>query len=96
MTFRFDSINRQTANLSAEQRERSTYGMTQKQLDAEIKRHVFPGDSGLMLACGMMSDCQEILEGLDDGNEIDREQIRKTLNRAKYIIFNYMDSHNIR
>lgn len=79
-----------------EAKERSMYGMTQEQLDAEIKRHVFPGDSGLMLACGMMSDCQEILEYLDDGNEIDREQIRKTLNRAKYIIFNYMDSHNIR
>ena len=96
MTYRFDSINRDTANRSAEQTQRSMYGMTQEQLDAEIKRNTFEGDSGLMLACGMMSDCQEILEHLDDGNDIDREQIRKTLNRAKYIIFNYMDSHNIR
>ena len=91
MTYRFDS-----QDTTQDQRDRACYGMTREQLDAQIKRNTFEGDSGLMLACGMMSDCQEILEHLDDGNDIDREQIRKTLNRAKYIIFNYMDSHNIR
>jgi hypothetical protein len=44
----------------------------------------------------MMSDCQEILEYLDDGNDMDREQIRKTLNRAKYIIFKFMEDRNVR
>ena len=89
MTFRYDSV-------SKVDQERAMYGMTQEQLDADIKRHIFEGDSGLMLACGMMSDCQEVLEYLDDGNDIDREQIRKTLNRAKYIIFKFMEDRNVR
>lgn len=89
MTFKYDSV-------SKVDQERAMYGMTQEQLDADIKRHTFEGDSGLMLACGMMSDCQEVLEYLDDGNDMDREQIRKTLNRAKYIVFKFMEDRNVR
>ena len=85
-----------TTTMVREKKERAMYGMTQEQLDSDIKRLTFEGDSGLMLACGMMSDYQEILEHLDDGNDIDRDQIRKVLNRAKYIVFKYMDSHNVR
>lgn len=75
-----------------ERRERGMYGMTQAQLDRMIATQCFTGLE-LMFAAGLLSDCQEILEhsDCDDG-----EQIRQMLNQAKYIMFNYMDKHNIR
>ena len=85
-----------TTTMLREKKERNMYGITEEKLNEFIARNTFEGDSGLMLACGMMSDCQEILEGLDDGDYMDREQIRKTLNRAKYIVFKFMEDRNIR
>jgi hypothetical protein len=92
MTFRFDSINRDTANKSAEQIQRGMYGMTEAQLDRQIQSQSFTGLE-LMYAAGLLSDCQEILSHSDCDEE---DEIRKYLNQAKYIIFNYMEKHNIR
>jgi hypothetical protein len=85
-----------TTTMIREKKERNMYGITEEKLNEFIALNTFEGDSGLMLACGMMSDCQEILEGLDDGDVMDREQIRKILNRAKYIVFKFMEDRNIR
>ena len=81
-----------TSEPTQEQRERSMYGMTEKQLDNMIGVQSFKGLE-LMFAAGLLSDCQEILEY---SNSDDKEQLRQILNQAKYIMFNYMDQHNIR
>lgn len=86
MTYRFDS------QPTPEQRERAMYGMTQAQLDRQIESQSFTGLE-LMYAAGLLSDCQEILEH-SDCNESD--ELRKYLNQVKYIMFNYMEKHNIR
>jgi hypothetical protein len=83
-------------DLSKDQRDTNMYGITEDQLKHLIERSTMHNESGLMLAAGMLSDCQEVLEYLEDGNECDREIIRRTLNRAKYIIFEYMEKHNVR
>ena len=86
MTFRFDTQPTQ------EQRERGMYGMTQAQLDRMIEAQSFTGLE-LMFGAGILSDCQEILEH-SDCDEAD--ELRKYLNQVKYIIFTYMEKHNIR
>ena len=81
-----------TSEPTQEQRERRMYGMTQAQLDRQIESQSFTGLE-LMYAAGLLSDCQEILEH----NECDAsEELRQYMNQAKYIIFNYMEKHNIR
>ena len=75
-----------------EKRERGMYGMTEAQLDRQIQSQSFTGLE-LMYAAGLLSDCQEILSHSDCDEE---DEIRKYLNQAKYIIFNYMEKHNIR
>lgn len=92
MTFRFDSINRDTANKSAEQVQRGMYGMTEAQLDRMIATQSFEGRE-LLFACGLLSDCQEVLSHSDCDEE---DEVRKMLNQAKYIFFKYMEQHNIR
>jgi hypothetical protein len=81
-----------TSEPTQEQRERSMYGMTEKQLDNMIGVQSFPGLE-LMFAAGMLSDCQQVLEYSDCD---EKEQLRQMLNQVKYIMFNYMDKHNIR
>ena len=81
-----------TSEPTQEQRERSMYGMTEKQLDNMVAVQSFSGLE-LMFAAGMLSDCQEILTHSDCD---EKEQLRQMLNQVKYIMFNYMDKHNIR
>jgi len=81
-----------TSEPTQEQRERRMYGMTQAQLDRQIESQSFTGLE-LMYAAGLLSDCQEILEHSDCDES---DELRKYMNQAKYIIFNYMEKHNIR
>ena len=81
-----------TSEPTQEQRERGMYGMTQAQLDRQIESQSFTGLE-LMYAAGLLSDCQEILSHSDCDES---DELRKYMNQAKYIIFNYMEKHNIR
>ena len=81
-----------TSEPTQEQRERRMYGMTQAQLDRQIESQSFTGLE-LMYAAGLLSDCQEILEHSDCDES---DELRKYMIQAKYIIFNYMEKHNIR
>jgi hypothetical protein len=87
MTYKF------TSEPTQEQRERAMYGMTEQKLRDLVERHIFPGDSGLMFAAGLLSDIQEILSCNDCD---DADQMRQILNQAKFIIFDFMDKRNIR
>jgi hypothetical protein len=81
--------------LSKEEREINVYGITEDRLQSIIQINAMCGSNDLMLAAGMLSNCQEVLEYLE-GDVSERELIRKSLNQAKYIIFEYMDKHNVR
>lgn len=41
---------------------------------------------GAMIAMGIMSDCQEMLQ-----RDMDPNQIRQALNRAKWVLMNYVE-----
>lgn len=61
--------------------EKNAFGMTTDQVKALIERN--RGDE-VMLVASILSDCQELLE-LDHKQA--KEQLRKSLNVAKYILF---------
>ena len=80
MTFRFDSINRDTANQSAEQVQRKMYGTTESKM-----REAFKGQIALvgrdMFVASILSDIQECIE------HDDLECARQFANRAKFVLF---------
>lgn len=41
---------------------------------------------GVMIAMSIMSDCQEMLE-----RDVDSDKIRQALNRAKWVLMNYVE-----
>lgn len=64
--------------------EKNALGMSSEQIIALVERN--KGDE-VMLVASILSDCQELLEM---GHEQAKEQIRKSLNVAKYILFDYV------
>ena len=67
-------------------RELAMYGCTESDLRASVERSITFKTSGpAMVAASWMSDAQEeIAMGMD-------ESARKTLNRAKWVLFEYLD-----
>ena len=80
--------------------ETRMYGCTEADLRKSIEGSItFKCSGPAMIAAGLMSDCQEMLAhgngqvGLSGAPEIDTmvsEDIRQTLNRAKWILFTYV------
>jgi len=81
------------ANLSEQQkREVRMYGCTEAQMREAVEQSLTFRFSGpAMMAASLMSDCQEMLAH-DNGGTYDFmvvEDVRQTLNRAKWILFTY-------
>jgi hypothetical protein len=81
------------ANLSEQQkREVRMYGCTEAQMREAVEQSLTFRFSGpAMMAASLMSDCQEMLAH-DNGGSYDFmivEDVRQTLNRAKWILFTY-------
>ena len=81
------------ANLSEQQkREVRMYGCTEDQMREAVEQSLTFRFSGpAMYAASLMSDCQEMLAH-DNGGTYDFmvvEDVRQTLNRAKWILFTY-------
>ena len=81
------------ANLSEQQkREVRMYGCTEAQMREAVEQSLTFRFSGpAMMAASLMSDCQEMLAH-DNGGSYDFmivEDVRQTLNRAKWILFQY-------
>jgi hypothetical protein len=81
------------ANLSEQQkREVRMYGCTEDQMREAVEQSLTFRFSGpAMMAASLMSDCQEMLAH-DNGGSYDFmivEDVRQTLNRAKWILFTY-------
>jgi len=82
------------ANLSEQQkREVRMYGCTEAQMREAVEQSfTFRFRGPAMMAASLMSDCQEMLAH-DNGGSYDFmvvEDVRQTLNRAKFILFNYV------
>jgi hypothetical protein len=83
-----------------EKRQVRMYGCTEAQMREAVEDSITFRFSGpAMMAASLMSDCQEMLAhgngqmGISGAPEIDfmvSEDIRQTLNRAKWILFTYL------
>ncbi len=76
-----------------EKREVRMYGCTEAQMKEAVEESLTFRFSGpAMMAASLMSDCQEMLAS-DNGGSYDFmvvEDVRQTLNRAKWILFTYV------
>jgi len=82
------------AQMSEKQkREVRMYGCTEDQMRESVEQSLTFRFSGpAMMAASLMSDCQEMLSS-DNGGQFDlmiAEDVRQALNRAKWILFNYV------
>jgi hypothetical protein len=83
-----ETYNRLTVQ---EKREVSMYGVTEAGMRESIESSItFKLSGPMMIVAGMLSDAQEIVAyGHPDYNTF--EDQRQLLNRAKWILFEYMD-----
>lgn len=76
-----------------EKRQVRMYGCTEQQMREVVEASItFRCGGPAMIAASIMSDCQEMLAH-DDGGQFDLmlvEDVRQSLNRAKWILFNYV------
>jgi len=76
-----------------ERREVRMYGCTEAQMREAVEQSLtFRFTGPAMMAMSLMSDCQEMVSyGPYDGDTLANilEDQRQTLNRAKWILFNY-------
>ena len=71
------------------QREIKMYGCTEADLRNNVESSItFKVSGAEMVAAGIMSDCQELLE-MGGQSASTREQVRQMLNQAKWILFTY-------
>lgn len=70
-----------------QEREINMYGCTEAELRTSIESSItFKLSGPAMIVAGLMSDAQEEIQyGME-------EAARKTLNRAKWVLFEYMDT----
>ena len=85
-------MTRFTGLSETEQRQIRMYGCTELQMKEAVEQSLTFRFSGpAMMAASLMSDCQEMLAH-DNGGSYDFmivEDVRQTLNRAKWILFQY-------
>ena len=76
-----------------QKREVRMYGCTEQQMREAVEESITFRFSGpAMMAASIMSDCQEMLSS-DNGGQYDMmiaEDVRQALNRAKWILFEYI------
>jgi len=73
-----------------EKREVRMYGCTEAQMKEAVEESITFRFSGpAMIAASMMSDAQEMLAH-DNGDLMVAEDVRQLLNRAKWVLFEYL------
>lgn len=79
-----------------QRREVRMYGCTAEQIREDVEQSItFKFSGAAMLVAGMLSDAQEMVGYHFSANDSDRlanilEEQRQLLNRAKFIMFEYM------
>ena len=83
-----------TTMTEQQKREVRMYGCTESQMREAVEESLtFRHRGPAMMAASLMSDCQEMLAH-DNGGTYEFmvvEDVRQTLNRAKWILFTYAD-----
>lgn len=75
-----------------QEREISMYGCTEAELRTSIESSItFKLSGPMMIAAGMMSDAQEMM-AYEQPDFRTIEAQRQLLNRAKWVLFEYMDT----
>ena len=76
--------------------ETKCYGMSEQDIREEYMESITAKCSGLeMVVASILSDCQEMLQypyAAQSNNKAAKEQIRKNMNIAKFILFEMMDA----
>lgn len=76
--------------------EAKCYGMSTDRIREEYMNSITAKTSGLhMVVASILSDCQEMLQypyAAQSNNKAAKEQIRKNMNIAKFILFEMMDA----
>lgn len=89
---RFNELSEKT------RKEIRMYGVTVDEMRKAVEESLTFRFSGpAMMAASLMSDCQEMLAH-DNGSQFDImivEDVRQTLNRAKWILFNYVNERDV-
>lgn len=75
-------------------REVRTYGCTEEQLCQSVNHGIKIWGNPVTYAMSMISDAQELMVFKGDDPVI-REDVRQTLNRAKWILSKFTDKDNI-
>ncbi len=87
-----ESIRAAVGNDMQRQRQISMYGCTEDALRESIESSItFKLSGPMMIAAGMMSDAQEMM-AYEQPDFRTIEAQRQLLNRAKWILFEYMDT----
>jgi len=92
MTLRYETVGEMIATNESQKRDIRMYGVTEAEMrEAVEQRLAFHRDPAMMVA-SLMSDCQEMVSyGPYDSDTLANimEDQRQTLNRAKWILFEY-------
>ena len=93
MGLRYDTLGEMITLSEQEKREVRMYGVTEKGMREAVESSLSFRHSGpAMMAASILSDAQEMIN--TEYGEVDymrAEDARQALNRAKWILFEYMD-----
>ena len=87
-----ESIRAAVGRNMQQEREISMYGVTEAELRTSIESSItFKLSGPMMIVAGMMSDAQEMM-AYEQPDFRTIEAQRQLLNRAKWVLFEYMDT----
>ena len=93
MGLRYDTLGEMITLNEQEKRQVSMYGVTEAGMREAVESSItFKLSGPMMMAAGLLSDAQEMIN--TEYGEVDymrAEDARQAINRAKWIMFEYMD-----
>ena len=93
MGLRYDTLGEMITLNEQEKREVRMYGVTEAGMREAVESSItFKLSGPMMMAAGILSDAQEMIN--TEYGEVDymrAEDARQAINRAKWIMFEYMD-----
>ena len=92
MGLRYDTLGEMITQNEQEKREVRMYGCTEAQMREAVESSItFKFSGPAMVVAGMMSDAQEMM-AYEQPDFRTIEAQRQLLNRAKWVLFEYMDT----
>jgi hypothetical protein len=93
MSLRYDTIGEMIGQNESQKRDIRMYGVTEAQMKEAVESSLaFRHSSPAMMVASMLSDVQEMINPeYGDVDSMRSEDARQALNRAKWILFEYLD-----